>query len=84
MPDKKQPQKPNQPVQTQVPGKVISMDDYRCKAEGCKAKSSKANFCQEHFEWFKAGLITKEGAKAQDFEKKYYQWVAANPQKKVA
>lgn len=83
MSDKK-PQKPNQPVQTQVPGKVISMDDYRCKSEGCKAKSTKANFCQEHFEWFKAGLITKEGAKAQDFEKKYYQWVATQPQKKVA
>lgn len=72
----------NSKVQTQVPGKVISMDDYRCHAEGCKSKSSRAGFCEEHFAWFKAGLITKEGAKAQDFEKKYYQYMAA--QKKVA
>ena len=72
----------NPKVQTQVPGKVISMDDYRCKSEGCKAKSTKASFCDEHFAWFKAGLITKEGAKAQDFEKKFYQYVAA--QKKAA
>ncbi len=83
MADKKNDKQPTNPkVQTQVPGKVISMDDYRCKSEGCKAKSTKANFCDEHFAWFKAGLITKEGAKAQDFEKKYYQYVAA--QKKAA
>lgn len=76
--------KPQKQVQTQVPGKVISMDDYRCKSEGCKAKSTKAQFCGEHFEWFKAGLITKDGARAQDFEKKYYQYIASHPQKKVA
>lgn len=83
MADKKADNKqPNPKVQTQVPQKVISMDDYRCHSEGCKAKSTKAGFCDEHFAWFKAGLITKEGAKAQDFEKKYYQYMAS--QKKAA
>ena len=84
MADKKNNKQPNSnpKVQTQVPGKVISMDDYRCHAEGCKSKSTKAGFCDEHFAWFKAGLITKEGAKAQDFEKKYYQFMAS--QKKAA
>ena len=83
MADKKNDKQASTPkVQTQVPGKVISMDDYRCHADGCKAKSTKAGFCEEHFAWFKAGLITKEGAKAQDFEKKFYQYQATH--KKVA
>ena len=75
---------PGPKVQTQVPGKVLSMDDYRCHSEGCKAKSTKAGFCDEHFAWFKAGLITKEGAKGQDFEKKFYQYQASHPTKKAA
>lgn len=82
MSDKKSQPQQKAPVQTQVPGKVISMDDYRCRAESCKSKSTKAGFCDEHFVWFKAGLITKEGARAADFEKKFYQWQAA--QKKAA
>ena len=82
MADNKNDKQSNQKVQTQVPGKVVSMDDYRCKAEGCKSKSSKAGFCEEHFAWFKAGLITKDGARAQDFEKKYYHYMAS--QKKAA
>ena len=41
-----------------------------CMAEECKQKSVKANFCMEHFDWFKEGLITKEGRRPSDFDKK--------------
>ncbi len=43
-----------------------------CLADGCKQKSIKASFCAEHFDWFKEGLITKEGRKPTDFDKKFY------------
>lgn len=43
----------------------------RCKAESCNAKIARMNFCDEHFTWFKEGLITKEGQKPKDFDKKY-------------
>lgn len=60
-----------------TPNNVISLADNRCAAEGCKAKSKRASFCDEHFEWFKAGLITKEGKQVVDFDKKYQHFIAA-------
>ena len=59
----------------QIPNNVISLESSKCCGEGCKKKSEKAGFCAEHFDWFKAGLITREGAKAADFDKNYYQYV---------
>lgn len=44
----------------------------KCKAEGCSKKSEKADFCIEHFEWFKEGLVTKEGKHPIDFDRKLY------------
>ena len=52
--------------------KVIPLRPDACLAEGCKQKSVKASFCIEHFDWFKEGLITKEGRKPSDFDKKFY------------
>ncbi len=43
----------------------------RCACEGCKKPSDLMNFCGEHYEWFKFGLITKEGKRPTDFDKKY-------------
>ncbi|OYZ16314.1 MAG: hypothetical protein B7Y39_15805 [Bdellovibrio sp. 28-41-41] len=60
-----------------VPNNVVSLSDARCQAEGCKAKHTRASFCAEHFEWFKAGLITKEGKQALDFDKKYQHFMSA-------
>jgi hypothetical protein len=48
---------------------VVSLS--RCKAEGCSKKSEVMDFCKEHFDWFKFGLITKEGKRPVDFDKKY-------------
>jgi len=45
-----------------------------CISDGCNKKSEKAGFCLEHFDWFKEGLITKEGHKPTDFEKKFFNY----------
>lgn len=42
-----------------------------CCAEDCKKPMTRAEYCEEHFQWFKEGLITKEGKKPRDFDKKY-------------
>ncbi len=48
--------------------KVIPMI---CQSTGCKERPKRANFCNEHFIWYKEGLITTEGVRAKDFDKKY-------------
>lgn len=68
--------KPNPaPAQAQGQGQVIPLVATKCTAEGCKAKPDKAGFCGEHFMWFKEGLVTLEGMKAKDFDKKYHAWL---------
>ena len=37
----------------------------------CKGKEARAGFCEEHFMWFKEGLINRKGEKPSDFDKKY-------------
>jgi hypothetical protein len=46
-----------------------------CVAETCKAKSTRLNFCDEHFQWFKEGLVTKTGVRPSDFDKKYVNYM---------
>jgi hypothetical protein len=65
----------NKKIEKQVPNNVVQLGATKCIAEGCNKKHVKASFCTEHFEWFKAGLITKEGGKAADFEKKHYHFM---------
>ena len=66
-------QKSNTPSpEKQMPSNVVPLGSNKCIAEGCSKKPSKASFCDEHYEWFKEGLITKEGMKARDFDKKYH------------
>lgn len=47
----------------------------RCKAESCNEKITRMDFCNEHFNWFKEGLITKEGERPKDFDKKYNAYI---------
>jgi len=42
----------------------------KCVAEACSKKPQVAGFCEEHFRWFKEGILTKEGKKPVDFDKK--------------
>ncbi len=47
-----------------------------CKCNGCKKPESKFTFCDEHYEWFKFGLITKTGTRVSDFDKKQGHYMA--------
>lgn len=66
--------KNNPAPEKQMPGKVVNLDAHKCTAEMCKAKPQRAGFCNEHYMWFKEGLLTLEGFKAKDFDKKFHSW----------
>lgn len=55
-----------------------------CNATGCKQKDVRFSFCEEHFRQFKFGLITKSGAPAFDFEKKFEHYQRFLKAQKVA
>lgn len=42
-----------------------------CHCWGCKSQSKRFNFCDEHYEHFKFGLIKKTGEPVPDYEKKF-------------
>lgn len=63
------------------PPSTVANIQTACKADGCKKKSDKMDFCNEHYDWFKFGLITREGSKPIDFDKKYQSY---QKHKKVA
>ncbi|MFZ4403798.1 MAG: hypothetical protein ACOYOK_06820 [Pseudobdellovibrionaceae bacterium] len=69
--------KPAKKETAQIPNNVIQLGTAKCLADDCKKTGLRAGFCKEHFDWFKEGLITKEGHKAVDFDKKYQHFVAA-------
>ncbi|MCB0343430.1 MAG: hypothetical protein H6626_03340 [Pseudobdellovibrionaceae bacterium] len=43
----------------------------QCPVSQCGKKPKRAGFCDEHFLWFKEGLINRKGEKPSDFDKKY-------------
>ncbi len=49
-----------------------------CKATsvGCKAKATRFDFCEEHYDQFKFGLIKKTGEMVPDHEKKIEHYMA--------
>ncbi len=55
--------KPSENNLTQLP--------TRCVAESCSQKSTRMSFCDEHFTWFKEGLVSRDGTRPSDFDKKY-------------
>lgn len=57
------------PTPTQGATNVVSLN--KCSAEGCSHRADLMNFCNEHYDWFKFGLITKEGKRPSDFDKKF-------------
>jgi hypothetical protein len=50
--------------------KVESAVTEKCVGVGCKASAHKFNFCNEHYDHFKFGLIKKTGEQVSDYEKK--------------
>jgi hypothetical protein len=47
-----------------------------CFAWGCKGQALKFNFCAEHYDHFKFGLIKKTGEPVSDYEKKIEHYMA--------
>lgn len=50
----------------------------RCPVDGCNKKAERSEFCMTHFEWFKEGLVNREGLKPKDFDKKYQAFMRRN------
>lgn len=63
--------------QQKAPGAPTDANEHKCREEECKKKPERAGFCSEHYDWFKWGLITMEGYKARDFDKKYQGFMQA-------
>jgi hypothetical protein len=58
-----------------------------CHSWGCKVQATRFNFCEEHFDHFKFGLIKKTGEPVSDYDKKfehYRAYVAKQGAHKVA
>lgn len=59
------------------------MGSAHCKCEGCKKPELRFTFCGEHYEWFKFGLITKQGKKVGDFDRKFEHYQAFLERQKI-
>lgn len=51
-------------------GNVIQLPT-ECPVEACGKKPRRSVFCEEHFLWFKEGLVSRKGEKPKDFDKKH-------------
>ncbi len=58
---------------------VIDLASKLCCAEGCKKRTDVAEFCTEHFAWYKEGLINKKGVRPKDFDKKHQAFLQRKP-----
>lgn len=59
-------------AKTQNPNAAAAVpNEHMCRCEDCKKKPEQAGFCTEHYGWFKWGLITMNGERTRDFDKKY-------------
>ncbi len=47
-----------------------------CFAWNCKTSATRFNFCEEHYDHFKFGLIKKTGEPVSDYEKKIEHYTA--------
>jgi hypothetical protein len=70
--------KPEAPVQK---GKGHTPMPGGCHSWGCKAQAKRFNFCEEHYEHFKFGLIKKTGEPVSDYEKKIEHYMAHKAKK---
>lgn len=69
MSKKQNPEQPNNNKPQPNPNGNVVQLPQRCPV--CTSKATRAGFCGEHFTWFKAGLISRDGSKPKDFDKKY-------------
>jgi len=52
-----------------------------CFSWGCKTEATRFNFCNEHYDHFKFGLIKKTGEPVSDYEKKIEHYMAHKAKK---
>lgn len=57
-------------------GKEYTPPPGGCHSWGCKAQAQRFNFCDEHYDHFKFGLIKKNGEPVADYEKKIEHYLA--------
>jgi len=69
------PKKTNPAPEKQMPTNVVAFKPEKCHGEECKKNPERAGFCGEHYVWFKEGLMTVDGYRAKDFDKKYHAWL---------
>jgi hypothetical protein len=43
----------------------------KCACQGCKTDVAKFSFCTTHYEYFKFGLIKKDGTPVSDYDRKF-------------
>jgi len=61
----------NQPQNQHASDNNVVQLPTRCPVDKCGKKPYKSSFCEEHFTWFKEGLINRKGERPRDFDKKY-------------
>lgn len=59
-------------------------DGNNCKYEKCRGNVVKYGFCNDHFDQFKFGLLTKHGGHVPDFDKKIDHYVKQKGKAKIA
>ena len=52
-------------------GGNVAVLPQACPVEACGKKPRRAGFCDDHFVWFKEGLVNRKGVKPSDFDKKF-------------
>lgn len=72
----------NTKEQTEMNGSGGTDIVRKCLDEKCAQKGARAGFCNEHFGWFKEGLLTTQGERPKDFDKKYQAFM--NRQRKAS
>lgn len=83
-PEQKQEHKPEQkhePKQGGSKAKGHTPAPGGCFSWGCKKEAHRFNFCDEHYEHFKFGLIKKTGEPVPDHEKKLGHFLAHQAKK---
>jgi len=65
-------------------GKVLSFAVGACHSGGCKHPANRMEFCSEHYEQFKFGLIKRTGEPVPDYEKKLEHYTAFKARNVVA
>ena len=71
--EKKEEKKPEAPTSK---SRGNSPSPGGCLSWGCKVTATQFNFCLDHYDHFKFGLIKKTGEPVSDYEKKHGHYLA--------